>query len=226
MKFTLKVLSSKYEDKYDSFVRRNSNFLWYVSLSFKKLFTRYLRAEPLYFIILMKKKIVACLPFFICDNSNYGPILNSLPYYGSNGSFLLDNDLSDDEKTKIIKILNKKVLDYAVQNKISAITIITSPFDDFSSEYIENTFPFTHKDYRIGQLTPLPEDIDDLLSIFKNPRPRNIRKAKKSNIMVRKGGTKEDFKFLADIHIQNMNSIGAIAKESLFFDFVQNSKMN
>ena len=81
--------------------------------------------------LLVKKEdiILACLPLMESNKSDLGTIINSLPFYGSNGSFLLDKNLKNEETLQIMNLLLKSLLSYVDQNEVAAITLITSPFD-------------------------------------------------------------------------------------------------
>ena len=69
-----------------------------------------------------------------------------------------------------------------------------------------DNFNKTYSDYRIGQFTALPKNKDDLIKLFDNPRPRNIKKAIKSGVTIRKS-TLKDFDFLFETHQDNMERI-------------------
>ena len=85
---------------------------------------------------------------------------------------------------------------------------------------------YTFNDYRIGQITRLPDNTEnkkeELIKVFSNPRPRNIKKALKSGVTVRFSNDSEDMKFLFNVHKQNIESIGGKAKEYSFFEDVEN----
>ena len=78
---------------------------------------------------------------------------------------------------------------------------------------------YDFRDERIGLITHLPKDKEELLSRFENPRPRNIRKAIKEGICISKGQS-NSLEFLFNTHLANMNSIGGLAKKREFFDLI------
>lgn len=215
------ILNKKHEKEYKIFLKKNNKFLWYSSLEYKLLLESYLKVKSIYFIVKLDKKIVGALPLMLKSNSDIGNVINSLPYYGSNGAFLIDSNLKKDSREKIMHLLLKSLSEYTEVNKIASATIITSPMDKFSKNFLENNSDFKIIDYRIGQLTILPKSCDELLSLFENPRPRNIRKAIKSGVIVRKSSKKEDFDFLAINHHKNIEKIGGMPKSNLFFDQVR-----
>ena len=221
MDYKLEILNESFESLYDEFIRSNEKFLWYTSLEYKKLLEEYLNVKSIYFIILSEDSIKACLPLMQSKNSELGYVINSLPFYGSNGSFLLCSDLNDKDKFELIDILYKAFLKYTENNEIAAFTLITNPLDSFSKKYLELQEDITVSDFRIGQITMLPNSSEDLLKIFENPRPRNIRKAIKSKVNVRRSNEKIDFDFLSSTHQENILSIGGIPKSESFFQMVR-----
>ena len=219
--YEIKYFEKNDKKQYQLFLKQNNHFLWYVSLEYKLLLENYLNVNSLYLLIKKEGNIVGCLPLMESRNTPIGTIINSLPFYGSNGSFLIDKKVEKNEATKIMNLLLGSLLSYVDKKNVAALTLITSPFDIHSKEFLEDNFEFTFSDFRIGQITPLPSNKNDLLTIFENPRPRNIRKAIKSGVLIRQSTTDEDFDFLATLHQQNIESIGGKSKSKLFFESVK-----
>ena len=219
--FSVVLLDSKTEAAYLTFTKRNKLFLWYSSLTYKIFFEKYLNLRSQYILVLQDQMIVGCLPLFFSPHTQYGTVINSLPYYGSNGAFLFDEKLTVDEKLKVGNCLLKELNQIIMDENISAVTLVTNPFEDFSNDFLEKNFSADYTDFRHGQLTPLPSNTGELMDVFQNPRPRNIRKAIKSDIKVRTGTSKKDFKFLVQTHQQNMLKIGGKFKDNRFFEMVQ-----
>ncbi len=217
----IKLFEESDKKHYQSFLEENDHFLWYVSIDYKRLLESYLNVNSLYFLVKKEGSIVGCLPLMESRNTPLGTIINSLPFYGSNGSFLIDKKVKKDETIEIMNLLLKSLLSHIDKKNVAALTLITSPFDLYSKEFLEDNFKFTFSDFRIGQITPLPDNIEDLLVKFENPRPRNIRKAIKSGVMIRRSTSNEDFNFLATTHQQNIESIGGKSKSKLFFECVK-----
>lgn len=219
--FSVSLLTKEKQKAYKKFTERNKKFLWYSSLAYKSLFEEYLKLSSQYIIVENEEMIVGCLPLFFSSNSKYGKVINSLPFYGSNGSFLLDEKLTPEQTYEVANYILIELNQIIKNDNIAAITLITSPFDDFSNSFLEKNFSSDYIDFRNGQITPLPSDRDKLIKIFHNPRPRNIRKAINSGITIREGSRKLDFDFLAHTHQQNMIKIGGKFKETRFFDLVR-----
>jgi len=221
MNFKIKLFDFSDAEAYNIFLNRNKLFLWYVSLEYKLLLEKYLRSESKYWLVYNKNQIIACLPTFLSENDKFGTILNSLPFYGSNGSFLLDFELSIENKFTAMELLLNELQIFSEKEKISAITLITNPLDKESNLFLNSNFKYDFQDYRIGQVTPLLRDVDSLISIFENPRPRNIRKAIKLGVKISTSKSEEDFDFLFNTHHDNMLTIGGQLKPKRFFEYVQ-----
>ena len=221
MTYKLKILNQSFEQQYIDFIKGNDKFLWYCSLDYKRLLEDYLKAKSIYFLVFSGNSIKACLPLMQSKDAELGFVINLLPFYGSNGSFLLNYDLDDSEKWKLMELLYKELLSYSEKNKIAAFTLITNPLDPSSKNYLEVQDGINNSDFRMGQITPLPNSSEELIKLFKNPRPRNIRKAIKANVKVRKSNDKKDFDFLSSTHRDNITYIGGKPKSDLFFQMVR-----
>ncbi|MGE5329818.1 MAG: peptidoglycan bridge formation glycyltransferase FemA/FemB family protein [Deltaproteobacteria bacterium] len=163
-------------------------------------------------------KVLGILPSFLKDNGNFGAVLNSLPFYGSNGG-VIEYEGNELVKEQLINAF------YALaegKNCVSA-TIITSPFEENINFYDEKVC-FTFKDNRVGQLTKLPtytEEIEnDLFNIYHYKTRNTIRKAKKEKVRVSSDYSDDILRFLMSVHSNNMLKIGGIEKPKNFFELI------
>lgn len=159
-------------------------------------------------------KLVGVLPYAVKESSR-GKIFNSLPYYGSYGGAI-----SADRECK--NLLVNEFYNTASSAEALSATLISNPMSK-DLQFYQQVVGTTHTDERICQITPLPANCDEkiLLDLFSDPRPRNIRRAKKENIRVEKGGS-EMLGFLYQTHCDNMAAIGGLAKKEQFFDRINN----
>ena len=221
----VKLLERKEEKAYTQFLLQQPHSMLYYTLYYRDLITIYTGAQPYYFIAQNEQnEIIGVFPLMIADFENHGKVANSLPFYGSNGALLLSDTLSAGEREEISSALMSAVKEKIEQEKCIASTFITNPFTPEISQWFEKNTNFDFKDFRIGQITPMPaysENLDeDVMSIYSNPRPRNIRKALKSGVTVRFSNDAKDMGFLFETHKQNINAIGGKSKEKKFFDTV------
>jgi hypothetical protein len=217
-------LSEELDEAYSEFLQSMEHSLFYVSLSYKRLLEKLLGCKSKYFVALdSQKNIVGTFPLMIKENQALGNIANSLPYYGSNGGILVNNHKRKEEQHKIRQKLLYKGEQYIREQNCVVWTLITSPFEqdqDWFKRYCPNDFI----DQRIGQITPLPSNTNNLseqlLKMFENPRPRNIRKAIKSGVQWYVSYIQKDLEFLYHIHQQNISAIGGLPKNKKFFSLI------
>ncbi|OEK05223.1 peptidoglycan bridge formation glycyltransferase FemA/FemB family protein [Roseivirga misakiensis] len=197
--------------------------LFYQSLSYHKLLEKHLAAEAYYFLWFQEKQLKAVFPFMIKRNDEYGAVLNSLPYYGSNGGPVYSNELSGEDIKWINTSLLKEFDSFCHKEGIVLSTIVTNPYCPEETDWFTQNWKHDKTDYRIGQITPIPntETVEtDLMELFSNPRPRNIRRAIKAEISVTVEHDKVSLDFLYNVHKENIESIGGIPKRKEFFELI------
>jgi hypothetical protein len=150
--------------------------------------------------------------------NNNGRILNSLPYYGSNGGII-----GSQENGHMLP-LYEAYLEHGRKNHCHSSTLISSPIDSIEVQaWYEANSKYNFKDVRIGQITSLPEDIatfEEFVRVDCHLMVRRaINKAKKHNISIEISG-KNGMEFLRNTHLANMAKLGGIPKSSEFFNLV------
>lgn len=144
-------------------------------------------------------------------SGSYGRIINSLPFFGSHGGLIFDNEASG-------KMLGYWLNSRFSENDVAAATIIENPFEPSSSV---GRVEADLMDERIGQFTPLSAEKSDpevLLSSL-HPKTRNmVRKAIGLGVTVRRDPSQ--LQTLAELHTENMEVISAIPKPKRFFDLI------
>lgn len=197
----------------------NSGSFLYASNKYRLLLKEYLKAEEYYFIAIdSSNNIRGVLPSFLKSNSNHGNVLNSLPFYGSNGAII---EFAGD--FNIRKALLNAFYGLAKEKSCIASTIITSPFETDVNFYEKNS-NYMFKDERIGQLTKLPGSngliADDLMAVYHQKTRNMIRKAVKNNVTHVVENTPEKLEFIINTHQDNMNKIGGVSKPRSFFNLL------
>lgn len=200
------------EKDYTKFLLSHNNSLIYYSLRYRDLIKKITKADPLYLIVLDESKIRAVFPLMI-KNGPDGKVINSLPYYGSNGGILSD---SEEAKELLLSYYNNLIL----RSEFISSTVILNPFE---SSIKSNKFKHNEVDYRIGQFTFLRSnyiDIEDLISDFHSKTRNMVRKAIKSNITIDIDNKQWDF--LKKTHFENMKIINGKSKSKEFFEYSKN----
>jgi hypothetical protein len=217
----VEVLSQADEVLYERFLEKTQNTLLFASLKYRDIVLKTLpnTSAPYFLAKDQSGEIAAALPTMMMETP-HGNILNSLPYYGSNGGILGENVTPD-----IFSDLIDRFFSYAQENNCVSTTIITSPFEGNNGRYKKYfDSAYCYEDSRIGHLTKMPcmqnsQDIeDDLKVLVACKKTRNmVRKAIKSGVTVSAEAWYGDVDFLNKTHQDNMAVIGGLSKSADFF---------
>lgn len=211
-------------DSYTNMLYNCSKSMFFHSIPYQNLLKDFLESEPCYLIAKENDRVVGAIPSFLKVNKKYGNIINSLPFFGSNGGVLVNSRLNYEEKMKIKKELLKEFNNLALEKDCILSTIITSPFDNDVSFYEEN-LGYKFKDERIGQITDFgsknTSDIENkiMYNIVEKRNRAAIRRPIKNNIIVE---SSNDFNPLYEMHNDNISSKGGIVKPKSFFQKILN----
>ena len=204
-------LTRELEPAWRDFLRGREEALFYASLEYRDLLQRILDAEAHYLVAMDGERVCGALPAFAMRHASLGTVLNSLPYYGSNGGFITDR------RPEVVAALAKAWLELERELGCAAATMISSPFDDAALDGLKATF----RDDRIGQVTSLPGGGEEaLFALYDETARRNVRKARKSGVAWRVEHGAEALAFLHRTHDENMRGIGGLPKSRAFFDTV------
>ena len=105
-------------------------------------------------------KISGVLPL-LSTKGKYGIAINSLPFFGSNGSILASSDIA---KNELIGQFNHLIHSC----NAATTTIVENPFNTDSGNYfLANEQTNIHTDHRISQFTLLPHLLKSEKELFK-----------------------------------------------------------
>src|SRR5262249_28533510 len=147
--------------------------------------------------------IAGALPAFLRRDEGHGAVLNSLPYYGSNGGILEFNG-DRTVRRQLISAFDQ----LATDARCLTSTIITSPFEQDPEFYEQLTFDAS--DDRLGQITPLPQSSqdDELMASFHRKARNAVRKSQQMPLTITGGADPEVMRFLVETHQENMAAVG------------------
>jgi len=138
-----------------------------------------------------------------------GRVVNSLPYYGSNGGPLASTPAVE---SSLVEAYNE----LARSEAVAAATMVGNPL---AASPPCRDIAQTLTDHRIGQFTTLAYDTghaDALMGSFHHKTRNMVRKSLKSGLTVR---VENDMvEFLRDVHQQSLRAMGGLAKSDEFFD--------
>ena len=126
----LKLQDTK--DKYQRFIKTNESLL-YSSVEYLDLISNFLKEEcKLLCVFDSNEEILGAIPFFEKEGA-YGKVLNSLPFYGSNGGYIATDSIIKEQLLTAFE-------NYVHSNDIVSATIINNPLVDVSGYELTNNY--------------------------------------------------------------------------------------
>jgi len=197
------ALSAQYEEHLD----RCRGATLYHSLRYRDFLMAVIGAEAQYLVARRGGRITGVLPLMSRDGA-YGRIVNSLPFFGSYGGVLAEDEQS---AAALQEELSRQVED----PRLAAATVIDNPFLDETPRPLPSA---THHDERIAQFTLLGPNSSfggPWLNPIDGSARRNLRKAETSGIIV--DVDNDALGFLEATHRDNIREIGGTSKPPAFF---------
>jgi hypothetical protein len=204
---------------YEAFLARHPAALLYASSGYRNLLRDVLNATPRYLYTMNPRgEVDGVLPAFVSPAGDHAPVLNSLPFYGSNGGIV--GDCHRESSNRLVE----RFYDLARETACASATIISSPFDTLEmANWYRSNLEYDAVDERLCQVTSLEFDdnhADNLMASFHQKTRNMIRKSDKVGVQVSVENNMLDF--VHDVHVDNMKLIGGIAKPRPFFSLIPN----
>ncbi len=196
------------EPQYDEFLRGREEALVYQSTKYKRFLRELLGCEERYLVARSEDgQIRGVLPL-LWTGADGARIYNSLPFYGSHGGVIAD----DDETTRTLLDAYAAI---ATARGTRCSTVVANPLaPEPPAEPIHNL-----SDERVSQVTPLPAPHADpeavILDGIDSSARRNVRKAREHGITVSVDHHEMDE--LRRLHQANIRALGGLPKSDDFF---------
>ena len=195
---------------YVEFVSRHPAAMIYYSLAFRDMLEALLGCRPVYGVARRGKEIVGVFPLMLAEGAQ-GDVLNSLPYFGSNGGVLCGQN----DEQAISALLDW----YQVQaDRAASATVVENPL------FRQTGTPATLHSERISVVTPLPSPGDGRASLLQgidSSARRNVLKAERSGVVVSVADEGPDaLDVLATLHRLSMQVNGGQVKTHEFFELL------
>jgi hypothetical protein len=191
------ALTAATEPAYREFVARAPGALLYHSLPYRDVLLDHLGCEEEYLVATDGGDVRGVLPLMWTGDDG-ARIYNSLPFYGSHGSVLADDDAT---AAALIAAYDER----ATAEGTLAATLVANPFAERQPpEPVHN-----RTDERISQVTDLPAEA------VESSARRNVRKAERAGIAVASDADRLDV--VGAIHRANIEALGGLAKDPEFF---------
>jgi len=162
---------------------------------------------------------VGALPYAMLDVPGVGCIVNSLPWWGSHGSIVLDRstDMGNAVRRALLDAFAAQIADLDPL----AWTVILLPDEETHRPLYETALRPTVMDSRIGQISILPpagDGIEErLLGSFTQKTRNLVRKSLKQGFMELVTDTDEAWDLLHAVHRANIEVLGGRAKPRSHF---------
>jgi hypothetical protein len=214
-------LRNEERSEYEDLINISRNGMLYHSIKWKEVLQCFTNTDPLYIVAKEHGEIVGALPAFMKRNKKYGNVLNSLPFYGSQGGPIVSPYLDGNQRIEVKKALLHAFKRFAKENDCISSTLITTPFETDLSVLGETLKPdFT--DSRIGQITIFKEKIADVENeiLYRTIEKRcrtSIRKAQKDGVKVEFAQDLKNLDDFIEIYKKGMTTKGGITKPFRFF---------
>ncbi len=220
MALAIERLTEATAAEYAELVGRCPETLLYVSACYRDFLRRVLpTGEDLYLLARAEGRLCGALPAFVAPGP-YGPVINSLPFYGSHGGAFAAPDAPDPAGVKRALLA---ALDAEARRREAVATVIVAlPLAADDALYAPGSDPELQDD-RIGQWTPLPAGLAGdaaearLMAAFHGKTRNSLRKAQRSELAVGHAGDEETLRRLARLHQDNLTAIGGRAKPEAIF---------
>ena len=217
----IEKLSPETEGGYEKLLMEVPTSLLYHSLQYRRFLKQILAdAKDHYLVAIEGDQVIAAIPAFIKTGS-FGAVVNSLPFYGSNGSIVAKKDCLSSVNHALLQAFDQMC------KEVNAVTstIVANPLE------LAGELPADYKpdllDERIGQITPLPSDIAmeelgaHLIRSFHVKTRNLVRKGERSGFDIGHDGSDDTMHQLHALHESNMAAIGGLAKPWAVFQAIQ-----
>ncbi len=201
----IEILDKSRYTEYEDFLCAHEYSLFYHSTRYKDFLEDLLGCESRYLLAYDNGKIVGTLPLMIKDGP-LGKVVNSLPYYGSNGGLIGNN-------TIVHQALFNEYNRFIASSNVVSATVIENPLNLLGTPPIHNM-----KDSRIGQLTSIGNYgnyEDAVFKIIDGNRRNEIRRAQKHEVTVIEDNSQIDF--IRSMHQNEMKKHNRKFKTDDFF---------
>jgi hypothetical protein len=206
---SVEVFRPEFAESFDQFLLTHPSSLFYSSSKYRQFLLNLLGCRDESLVAVDGGVIRGVLPL-LSMRGEKGRVYNSLPYFGSNGGIVADSPALCAE---LVRAYNTVA---GSQDTIAA-TIIDHPI----APQVCSGLRHNYTDQRIGQFTDIAIQADhreEILTRIESRARWSVKKASQNGVTVEIDPTQ--FDRLRQLHQENMQSIGGVAKSDAFFALV------
>ncbi len=203
---SVEVFQPEFAEACDQFLLTHSNSLLYASSKYRQFLLELLECEDETLVAVDRGVIRGVLPL-LSMRGEKGRVYNSLPYFGSNGGIVADSPVLFAELAQAYNAI-------ASRQDTLAATVIDHPFAPQMCSGLYHNYT----DQRIGQFTDIAIQAnhrEEILARIESRARWSVKKAVRDGVTVDIDPTQ--FDRLRQLHQDNMQSIGGVAKSDAFF---------
>jgi Acetyltransferase (GNAT) domain len=204
----ISTLAPTEEDHYVEWLRAIDESAIYYTPSFHRFLAAAVGGEPQVLIARRGCELVGALPFLQRKHPKLGAVFNSLPWYGSHGGCVLSSTERGVVRRELVVAYRQCI---ATSDLLSSTVILSSGETASESEY-RAVLQTDADDYRIGQITALPEfdsSIHAKLEVTLRQKTRNlVRKACRQGFEEVVSDDDWAWQFLFNTHQENIVALG------------------
>lgn len=212
------------EAAYTALLMADPGNLIYATLPFLAFLRQVTRARVDVIVAEVGSVMVGALPFAVLGHDEKGFVLNSLPWWGSHGSVVINRNRPDavEIRAALLRALVREI------DRIMPLssTIVLLPEEDLAQEQYLSILRPDVVEARSGQMTILPQGNSnletELLGIFKTKTRNLVRKSFKQGFEEVVSDEDWAWNYLFETHAQNIGALGGAVKPQSHFLAVRN----
>lgn len=167
-------------------------------------------------------RLRAAVPFMISPGGSSGPVINTLPFFGSIGGMVSDRVGAEEEihLTSLLQALVRKARSVDATS-LNVICRPGHPLEHLYREILNPDFEDSRTTYVLDLPTGSRDSEEILMQGFAGRTRTAIRKAMKHRFEVAKTADPRDAEDLYILHCQNIDAVGGIRKPRSFMEAVR-----
>ncbi len=216
MAIRVTALRPEDESAYERMLLGNPSSLFYSSLRYRDFLRQVVPwGKDRYLAAFDDQGMAGVLPCFVHRGGALGTVVNSLPFWGSNGGLVFASRIS--ERGPVALALIDAYVALAEEVDAVSATLISNPLTPMRDLY-QKHLPHDFTDYRLGQLTRLPVVADSadpgpaLMDMFHQKTRNMVRKAQKNGLRACHDSSLDAMRKLYDLHCNRLHALGGMAK--------------
>lgn len=220
MKLDVEFAGAETDAEIEDFLARACGSLIYYTPAYRRFLGEITEsASALTLIARDGGRIVGLLPAFVKKNSQYGDVLNSLPFFGGHGGAIVDEQSA--RQDEIADTLYGVLAEFIDSGNFASVTVVENLFCPMTEEQ-GRMLGCKVVDDRIGQLTRLPAGSDDpssdIFSILHQKTRNSIRKGQQLGLTFTEHTDAGSLAWLQAVHEESIISLGGVAKPLAVFE--------